>query len=194
MRSNLHELRQITDFCRKYTCDYFRFDPFLNLHFARNKAKNLLIKSERLNANEVVSLDAGDKQRLRAMRNMKKCLINPGFKEITCDHLFHCGSGKGNAIISYDGFVRPCVSLFHPDFRFNIKKYSLEHIYKELIPAALNRRSSRREFLFNCHKCELINLCRWCPGESYLENGELDLPVKYLCEIAHARRKLLEKE
>ena len=193
MRSNLHEMRRITNFCRKYTRDYFRFDPYLQLHFNRDSAKNRLIKSERLNADEVIFLEGYDKQRLRALKNTEKCLINPGFKELKCDHIFHCGAGKVSAILSYDGFVRPCFSLFHPDYRFNIKKYSLEHIFKKLFPIALNKRSSREEFLSGCHKCELINLCRWCPGQAYLESGELDLPIKYLCQIAHAKRKLLEK-
>jgi radical SAM protein with 4Fe4S-binding SPASM domain len=193
MRSNFHEMRQITNFCRKYTYDYFRFDPFLQLHFNRDSVKNRLIESERLNANEIIFLEENDKQRLGTMKDAKECLIDPGAKELNDDHIFHCGAGKGNVNISYDGFVRPCFSLVHPDYRFNIKKYSLEHIYKELFPIVLNRRSSRKEFISKCLKCEIVNLCRWCPGESYLESGELDLPIKYLCEIAHMRRKLLEK-
>ncbi len=193
MRSNLHEMKQIARFCRKHTCDYFRFDPFLQLHFRRDPVRNQLIKSERLNAKEVVYLENNDKQRLQGMQNTKECLVNPKFKELTCNHIFHCGSGKGNAIVSCDGFVRPCFSLVHPDYMFDIKKHSLAHIYNKLFPLALGRRSFRKEFLSSCHRCELLNLCRWCPGESYLENGELDLPVKYLCEIAKARRRLFDE-
>ncbi len=194
MRSNLHEMRQIINFCRKYTCDYFKFDPFLQLHFNRNSAKNRLIKSERLNAGEIIFLEGSDKQRLSAMKIAEHCLIDPEFKKVKCDHLFHCGSGKGNALVSYDGMVRPCFSLFHPDYRFSIKEYTLKHIYKKLFPIVLDRRSSRREFISSCQKCELRNLCQWCPGQAYLESGELDLPVEYLCKIAHVRKKWFEKK
>jgi MoaA/NifB/PqqE/SkfB family radical SAM enzyme len=35
MRLNVHELPEISDFCRKKTKDYFRFDPLLHLRFER---------------------------------------------------------------------------------------------------------------------------------------------------------------
>jgi MoaA/NifB/PqqE/SkfB family radical SAM enzyme len=48
MKSNLHELDQIAQFCRKYTKDYYRFDPLLHLRFDQNPERNKEILSERL--------------------------------------------------------------------------------------------------------------------------------------------------
>ena len=48
-------------------------------------------------------------------------------------------------------------------------------------------RSDRPEFLARCRACPIINLCLWCPAHAYLETGELDVPVDYFCEVAHAR-------
>jgi hypothetical protein len=33
----------------------------------------------------------------------------------------------------------------------------------------------------------------WCPAHAHLETGEMDLPVPYFCEVAHARAELLRE-
>jgi len=120
-------------------------------------------------------------------------LINPEFAHYGCNHLFHCGTGNGSFDVSYDGYFRLCSSLWHPDCIYDLKKGTLSESWQEFIPRVRDMRSNRKEFLEKCRKCELINLCLWCPAHSYLETGQLDTPVDYFCEVAHARCKMLGK-
>ncbi len=192
LRSNIHELPQIADFCREKTKDYFRFDPFLHLRFDGDSKRNEEIKSERLSSEEIVAIEQSDPDRFQALEDGCEKLINSEFSHINCNHLFHCGTGNGSFSVSYDGFFRLCSSLWHPDCIYDLKKRSLAEAWQNFVPRVRDMRSNREEFLEKCRVCPIINLCMWCPAHSHLENGEMDMPVEYFCEIAHARAKSLD--
>jgi radical SAM protein with 4Fe4S-binding SPASM domain len=193
LRSNVHELPLISEFCRKRTKDYFRFDPSLHLRFDRNKKRNAEIVSERLSAQEIVNIEKADGQRFQALLSGCDKLISPEFAHYKCNHLFHCGTGNGSFSVTYDGYLKLCSSLSNPDCLYDLKKAPLSRALKEFIPAVRDMRSNRKEFLDKCRVCPIINLCIWCPAHSYLEAGELDKPVQYFCDVAHAREGAIVK-
>ena len=191
LRSNMHELPQIARFCRERTRDYFRFDPFLHLRLDGNPLRNQEIESERLSPTEITAIEKADPERFQAMKNTCDRLINPEFSNITCNHLFHCGAGNRSFAVSYDGFFRLCCSLQHPDCIYDLRKGSLTEAWQDFAPKVRDMRSNNEKFLETCRKCELVNLCMWCPARCHLETGELDKQVEYFCEIAHARAAAL---
>lgn len=71
LRSNMHEMDEIALFCKKNTWDFFRFDPFLNLRYDGNQAKNEEIKQERLSAKDIVNLESGDSERFRSLKKLR---------------------------------------------------------------------------------------------------------------------------
>jgi len=191
LRSNVHEMTEIARFCRERTKDYFRFDPFLHLRFDGNPRRNEEIRSERLSPEEIVAVERSDPERFQSLEKGCDKLIVPEFSHINCNHLFHCGTGNGSFSLSYDGFFRLCSSLWHPDCIYDLKKGTLADAWNNFVPHVRDMRSNRKEFLEKCHKCPIINLCLWCPAHSYLENGKLDEPVDFFCEVAHARAESL---
>ncbi|MCX5698168.1 MAG: radical SAM protein [Candidatus Omnitrophica bacterium] len=191
LRSNVQELPRIAKFCREKTKDYFRFDPFLHLRFDRDSKRNKEIKSQRLSPEEIVRIEKADTQRYGALEKGCNQLIVPEFEHYQCDHLFHCGTGNGSFTISYDGYFRLCSSLWHGNCIYDLKKGKLEEAWKDFVPKVRAMRSKNQEFLKKCRRCPIINLCLWCPAHSHLETGELDTPVDYFCEVAHARAKAL---
>ena len=193
LRSNLHELTAISQFCRQRTKDYFRFDPFLHFRFDGDARRNEEIRSERLLPEEIVTIEKNDPERFRALEKSCDKLINADFAHINCDHLFHCGAGNGSFTVSYDGFFRLCSSLWHPDCVYDLKKGALLEAWRDFVLQVRDKRSKREDFLKKCRVCPIINLCIWCPAHSHLETGELDKPVDYFCEVAHARAEWLEK-
>ncbi len=191
IRSNVHELNAIAKFCRERTKDYFRFDPFLHLRFDGDRARNDDIRSERLSAGEIIDIERSDPERFAALEKSCDKLINPEFRHTSCDHLFHCGAGNGSFTVSFDGIFRLCSSLWHEACVYDLKKGSLAEAWREFIPRVRDMRSKREEFLKKCRACPIINLCIWCPAHAHLETGEMDLPVDYFCEVAHARARTL---
>jgi radical SAM protein with 4Fe4S-binding SPASM domain len=193
LRSNAHELPEIARFCRQRTKDYFRFDPWLHLRFDRDPVRNEEIRSERLSAEEFVAIEQADPERSQALRNSCHKLIMPEAEHIDCNHLFHCGAGKGSFCVSYEGFLRLCSSLWHPECIYDLKKGALADAWRNFVPQVRDMRSDKQDFLDRCRKCPIINLCLWCPAHAYLEAGAMDTPVEYFCRVAQARAKSLEE-
>jgi len=190
LRSNLHEFQEIIQFCREKTKDYYRFDPFLHLRFDGNPKRNQEIRSERLQPEEIVSLERSDPNRIHVLEKACTEMIGPEFS-YDCGHLFHCGAGKGLFTLGYDGTFRLCSSLWAPDCLYDLKKGTLTQALGEFVDKVRQKRSYSEVYLNNCLKCQLKNICSWCPATAYLENGELDSMVEYFCEAAHARAEAL---
>jgi radical SAM protein with 4Fe4S-binding SPASM domain len=192
LRSNIHDLPEIAQFCKERTKDYFRFDPLLHLRFDRDVKKNKEIKSERLSPEEIVRIEKADPERCDALEKECNKLIVQEFEHYKCDHLFHCGAGNGSFTISYDGYFRLCSSLWQKDCLYDLRNGNLEDAWNNFVPKVRDRHSKNEEFLQKCHRCPIINLCMWCPAHSHLETGELDSPVEYFCKVAHARAESLQ--
>jgi radical SAM protein with 4Fe4S-binding SPASM domain len=192
LRSNLHEQPEIARFCRERTRDYFRFDPFLHLRYDGDPARNAEIKTERLSPEEIVALEQSDPERFQALKKGCDKLIDQQFSRTSCNHLFHCGAGSDSCSLSYDGLFRLCPSLWHPDCVYDLKQGTFTDAWQGFIPQVRAMQSEKSEFLKTCRKCPLINLCMWCPAHASLETGELDAPITYFCQVAHARAEALK--
>ena len=192
LRSNLHEQPEIARFCRARTKDYFRFDPFLHLRYDGDPARNAEIKAERLSPEEIVALEQSDPERFQALEEGCDTFIVPQSSHTPCNHLFRCGAGSESFSLSYDGLFRLCPSLWHSDCIYDLKRGTLTDAWQTFVPRVLDMRSKRSKFLKTCRVCPLINLCMWCPAHAYLETGELDAPVTYFCQVAHARAETLK--
>jgi radical SAM protein with 4Fe4S-binding SPASM domain len=187
LRSNIQEMPEIARFCRERTKDYFRLDPFLHLRYDGDQKRNEDIRSERLSPEEIAALERSDPERLEALQKSCGRLIASDSSFPDCDHLFHCGAGNDSFNISYNGLLRLCPSLWHPDCVYDLKRGNLKEAWQTFIPQVRGMRSKRREFLDNCLGCLIVNLCMWCPAHAHLETGAMDSPVDYFCRVAHAR-------
>lgn len=189
LRSNFKELPQIVQFCRKRTKDHFRFDPFLHLRYDLNPVRNEEIKSERLTPQEIVAIEMADTERLKIMEKACDKLKNLKYSDVISDRLFICGTGTDSFDVSYDGNMRLCMSLNHPNCTYDLRKGSLEDAWQNFVPKIRDMRSNNKRFLNTCRVCPIINLCYWCPAHAYLETGELDSWTEYFCQVAHERAK-----
>ena len=186
LRSNVHELAAIAEFARKRSSEPFRYDPMLHFRYDGNPARNREIASERLAPREIAALEREDPERFEALKKGCDVLIRPEFERYRCTHLFHCSTGKRSFVVGPEGRFRLCASLQHPDCTFDLRKGTLAEALRT-VPRVRKMKSRRQEFLENCRVCPYVNLCLWCPAHAHLEFGELDRPVPFFCETAHAR-------
>ncbi len=193
IRSNFEELPAIAAFCRAHTKDFFRFDSQLHLRFDRNEKRNLMIISERLTPDEFVALERSDAERFSALEKSCDLLVNEKFTYRDDDYLFHCGVGKGSFTVSYDGKFRLCSSLWASGTVYDLRQGKLAEAWNEFVPNIQNMRSCSPEYLGKCRSCAIVNLCLWCPAHADLETGELDRPIDYFCQVAHARADAIEE-
>ena len=194
IRSNVHELQSIASFCRQYTTDYFRFDPFLHLRHDFDPRRNAEIRAERLTPAEVVAVEQADEERARTLKKGCDKLIVPEFANNQSDRMFPCGAGNQSFVVSYDGIFRLCADLWHPDCVYDLRQGSLAQAWEEFVPQVRDLDSTNPEVLEGCRRCPIVNLCLWCPAHAHLETGNLDGFSKYFCEVAHARAAALAYE
>jgi radical SAM protein with 4Fe4S-binding SPASM domain len=190
IHSNVHEIEDIAKFCSKHSNKKFKFDPFLHKRYDRDEERNKKILSERLSKDEIVKIEHNNFARKNALLEACDQLIFDQDVD-SLGRVFTCGVLKNGFEISYDGKLRLCSSLLHPDYVRDLRKMSLMDAYDEIDRNIINARSVNKEFLNKCSKCKIINLCYFCPANSYLETGKLDTPVDYFCENAHARHKAI---
>lgn len=193
MRSNIHEMKEISDFCRSHTKDFFRFDPVLHLRYDGNRARNQEILAERLSPEVIVELEQSDTKHAESL--LKKCdvIFLPQNKKKIDDRLFSCYLGFGSFVLGYDGYFRPCGPLNHPDFKYDLTTGTLEEAWNTFVPSLHQLKITSEELLNTCSRCPIVNLCIGCAAHMYLENGDFSSVPTYFCEVAHAREKLLNK-
>jgi len=187
LRSNLEKIEAIAAFGRKYTKDFYRFDPVLHLRFDRDPQRNAEIISERLTPEEIVALERADKARFGALEKDCDQLINEDLTHAGCDHLFHCGAGNGEFAVGFDGTFRLCSSLWAPGTTVNLREVSLSKAFETFIPQVRDLRSHNAEYLRTCLQCPIVNLCLHCPAHAHLETGAMDGATPYFCAVANAR-------
>lgn len=191
IQSNKGEFEQIAGFCRKKSKSPFRFDPLLHLRLDGDPKRNQEIRNQRLAPEEIAILEKQDNVRFSAMKKDCDNLIHTAFDGNGKPFVFNCGTGLSECTIGYDGTFRLCSSLVHPDCVYDLNKGNLVRALTEFVPVVRNMQSDNRDFLKNCLRCSIVNLCHWCPAHAYLEVGRLDSPVKYFCDVAKARKESL---
>jgi radical SAM protein with 4Fe4S-binding SPASM domain len=137
-------------------------------------------------------LEVSDSERFQTLVEDCDKLVPPEINPEDAKRLFHCGVGRDSFVLSYDGLLRLCPVLCHPDCVYDFREGSLADAWQNFIPKVLSITTDRQEFLDGCRVCSLIDLCMWCPAHAYLETGYMDKTADYFCETAHARAKSLK--
>jgi radical SAM protein with 4Fe4S-binding SPASM domain len=153
-----------------------------------NAAKNAQIAALRISPEETVTVLARDEERIRRTLTefAAKFIGPPG------DQLFRCGANSGHSMcVDAYGRAQPCMGLTTPDLTVDLFPLTAGMAHMD---QALNQfarlgelRAVNPEYLRRCARCFLKGLCEQCPARSWAENGTLDTPVEYLCQIAHAK-------
>ncbi len=187
MQSNVHEHAEIARFCRQYTKDYYRFDPYLNLRFDRDPVRNQGILAERLTAEQIVTVERADPERIKALCKGADALTGEHSTGFQCDQRFQCGAGQDGFTVGADGLLRLCSSLWADGTTYDLRGGSVADAWNRFIPQIRNQRSTNTTILDTCHVCPMVNLCMWCPANAHLETGDADAFVPGFCALAHKR-------
>ncbi len=173
MNLNCDDLWKIKEYAERLGVE-FRFDSELNPRLdGSNNFNNL-----RLSPEEVLKLDLDDEKRTKTWRDICARLIRP----FQSDKLYLCGAGVSSFHIDPYGQMSVCMlSRFQS---YDLHLYSFKEVWDGYIPEHLTLKAQGD---YPCGQCELISLCGRCPGWAWLENGDLEAPVEYLCQIAHLR-------
>ena len=173
MTLNKEEILEIKAFAEERGLR-FRFDPMLNARLDGSKGPC----DFRLPPDEVLRMDLEDEQRSREWREFCGKFITP----LSSEYLFSCGAGISTFHIDPYGQMSACeMARFRS---YDLRCGSFGEGWNDVIPEILK---VKPKVDYSCSHCQLISLCGQCPGWAWLEQGSLDQPVEYLCQIAHLR-------
>ncbi len=176
---NKHELWDTKEYVEKLGVDY-RFDAMLipRLDGSRQPCE------VRLSPEELVQLDVEDSERWRELEKLSEELWGAS----RGDKLYVCGAGDRSFHV--DPYGRLGVCIVNRAHTYNLRGDSFRAAWTEFIPAV---RSLKTEQADGCRICPAVALCGQCPAWSYLEHGDLETPVEYVCAVGRARAEALGK-
>ena len=174
MTLNHHELKDMKTYARELGVE-FRFDPILNLKLDGSKGPEAF----RLSPREVVALDLDDDKRIKNWHQYLDRFSGPPPHP---QYLYQCGAGVTTFHIDAFGELSPCLMSRNPSY--DLLKGSFRDAWDRFI---LSQRTRKWNPETPCKNCDIISLCGQCPGIAQLENGNPELMVNYLCQIAHLR-------
>jgi len=102
-----------------------------------------------------------------------------------------CNAGICTVTISAQGEVYPC-----PVLRMragDLKKERFARIWTAS-PVFIKLRTMRFEDFRECPECHLLELCSRCPGNSFLEQGDILAPSREVCRVAKIRKEIRDEK
>ncbi len=189
---NRHEIEAFETWCG--TIPWMNKPPSYSMFFSLrsrrdDEEKNRLIAEMRLSPEEGLAVLTRNESRYRKTMQefTEKFMGPPG------DFLFRCGAGRGLCIDAY-GRAQPCMGVRVPELTVDAAGCTSSSPLADALErfASLGAlRTNNPVYLERCANCFLKGLCEQCPAKSLSENGTLDTPVEYLCDIAHAQARFL---
>lgn len=162
------------------------YSMFFDLRCRRDsKNKNRRIKALRLSPEEGIRMLA--RRRSDYISDMKEFCSK--FMNTSGKMLFPCGAGLQGGCVDAYGILQPCMMLRHPAATYNLRNGFIEDAMRNFFPKIRKWKAGNAEYLVRCANCFLKGLCDQCPAKSWMEHGDLDTPVEYFCEIAHAQAR-----
>lgn len=148
-------------------------------------AKNARIRNLRADPEKILDDGEGIKDIfLAAIRKFSMKVFKP-----QGNRLFFCHAGKYGAMVDAYGKLQLCILLRHPDTLFDLRHGSLREGYRTFMPRVRRLRARNPEYMRRCAVCFLKIVCQQCPGQSWIEHGDLDTPVEYICAITHTKAR-----
>ncbi len=154
----------------------FRFDTVV--HSALDGSDRPI--ALRLTPQQVVALDKADLEHANIWQALfKKNKLVPNADR----RMYLCGAGKQGFHIDAAGHL--CICMNTRQHAFDLKVGSFQEGWEQFLIRVTDREYSTS---FPCLSCELRLVCAQCPAQAILENGEVENPVDFLCQITKLRR------
>jgi len=181
MQINRNEILKIKEFSEELLGKkHFRCDLLLypGLHGSKKPC------SLKLGLEEILDIQYSDKEMLSfCQEQFSHHKQNQRPKE---EYLFPCDLTSFHV----DAYGKMRLCSFLKDEYIDLKKEEFlggfSRLYSKL-------RSLKAKTNNKCRGCKIKYLCRQCPGRALVENGDMETPVEFYCELAHRQQELKEQ-
>jgi radical SAM protein with 4Fe4S-binding SPASM domain len=178
IKNNLEQLPKIKKFVEALG---LRFDPSPFIHARLNG--DLTPCSLRISPQQALGLD-GQFDTDAIQENEFNCsnrLNRDNRPKADSDYLFRCAAGGKDGIhIDPYGKMFFCLSLRQPSI--DVLRQDIQEGLFRLFPKMRKERLVKGS---TCRSCGIRYLCYSCPGNAFLEKGDMESHLEWYCELAH---------
>jgi radical SAM protein with 4Fe4S-binding SPASM domain len=175
---NRHELEAMKGLAAELGLP-FKWDAMMSPRLDCSKAP----LEVRLSPEEIVALDLEDAGRMAEWERFRgSCSIGIPPEPSGAESLYQCGGAVTSFAVDPQGRMSVCV--LSEDRKYDLRTGSLRDGWEVFLHSI---RSLKRTRPSRCARCGLQSLCGMCPANGFLENGDPEKPVEFLCETAHLR-------
>lgn len=183
MRDNYHQFNEMVKLAESLSKYYRIGASWLYLSSCGSPKRNKCIREERLSAKELLAID---KPTISFEDGMEEALGCQNTKDT--DYLLSsCINSKAAFHIDPYGQMTFC-SFIKAPLRYDLTKGSFRECWEEFIPSLATKVKATEEYRKNCGSCTLRKECRWCAVYGYLEHGNFNAKVEYLCALAKEKQ------
>jgi radical SAM protein with 4Fe4S-binding SPASM domain len=175
---NKHEVWDMKRFAEQDLGLEFKFDAMINARIDCS----LSPLEVRLTPLEVVELDLRDPKRAEEWKKFAERLNGYQNPPEHKNKLYQCGAGVISFAIDPYGKLNLC-ALSSGD-KWDLRRGSFHQGWEVFL-----LEESRKKIKKNtkCWACEIKDMCGMCPANAELENENPEMPVDFLCQVAHLR-------
>ena len=102
--------------------------------------------------------------------------------------IYICGAGRTGIHMDAFGKLSPCISAREPGY--DLGKGSFKQAWNEFFPDILAQQYTKK---IVCQDCSLRGVCSNCPATAYIEIGDFQGVVPFLCELTHQRENVFSR-
>ncbi|NQU04497.1 MAG: hypothetical protein HQ568_00280 [Calditrichaeota bacterium] len=106
---------------------------------------------------------------------------------------YKCIKTRNSFYINPYGKMSFCPYVRDNQFCFDLRQGSFSEGWDEFIPSLIEMLKPGTEYRDGCGSCEYFTDCNWCPVYAYLEHGNHESKIKYLCAITNEKMELRKK-
>ncbi len=171
MTLNQHELHLMEGFARSLGVNFY-YDGMLNAGLEGSRSPREL----RLSPERIVQFDRADPARKSAWKEAFSKPVPPA-----TSRLYKCQAGLNSFHVDPYGKLSLC--MMDRRQQYNLRQGSFQDGWSFLSVAGSQECSPQND----CQTCSLRIVCTQCPGLAWMESGDPEERVEFLCDVAHLR-------
>jgi radical SAM protein with 4Fe4S-binding SPASM domain len=184
MKRNLHEYEAMARLAESWSPSWRVGASWLFLSADGDPAKNRGIAAERLSPAEVLEIDRPEGTAAGLGAAADAACFAAGGGGLYAE----CLAGRRDFHVDPYGGLSFCGLVKDPQLRLDLRRMSFREAWGEQLPALGDRIEPGKAYRENCGSCRLKKDCRWCPAYAYLEHGDHEAKIEYLCALAREER------
>ena len=185
LKENFYEVDDMRAMAREWGM-VLSTDGAIQASTGEGKTSGLAPCASRAPLERVVEIELADKYYRKDMtRNFHQKSENA-----QAGMLFGCGAGKDSFYVSSRGYLQMCSATTYRGESLR-KNPSMAGAFKQAWKNFGEIRKIKMDPKSPCQSCDIAYLCQNCPAYAFLETGNEQAPVEWLCQLTHSKARAL---